>query len=108
MPEDVLVLAKSALRVEVADTAALAARSRVDHRVDQGGFARIDGRFDGPLQLVGCFRLNADATKRFDDLVIARAFDEDGRRRIRSASRIEVGSAVDATIVEDDDANRQA
>src|SRR5260221_391442 len=107
MPEDVLFLAKHALRVEVADTAALAARSRVDHRVDEGGFARVQSRVDGPLQLVGRFRLYADAAERFDYLVIARAFDEDGRRRIQSAARIDVGSAVDAAVVEDDGADRQ-
>src|SRR5215469_9515584 len=78
MPEDVLFLAKHALRVEVADPAALAARSRVDHRVDQSGFAGVHGRFDGPLQRVGGFRLHADATEGLDDLVVPRAFDEDG------------------------------
>src|SRR5580704_13244045 len=107
MPADVLFLAQHALRIEVADTAALAARSRVDHRVDQGGFARVHGRFGGPLQLVGRFGLHAHATERLDELVVPRALDEDGRRRIRPAARVDVGSAVDAAIVEDDDADRQ-
>src|ERR1700686_1329178 len=52
-PKTFLFLAKHALRVEVADTAALAARSRVDHRVDEGGFGRVHGRVDGPLRCLG-------------------------------------------------------
>src|SRR5277367_5988605 len=48
-----LFLAQHALRVEVADAAALAAGGRVDHRVDQGRLAGVHRRVDGPLQLVG-------------------------------------------------------
>src|SRR5215467_4423171 len=42
-----LFLAKHALRVEVADAAALAAGRRVDHRVDESGLARIHRLVDG-------------------------------------------------------------
>src|SRR5690349_11223189 len=38
------LLLERALRVEVADAAALASRRRVDHRVDQGRLAGIHGR----------------------------------------------------------------
>src|SRR5260221_14269089 len=83
-PDKGLFLAKHALRIEVADAAALAARSRVDHRVDEGWLARVHGRVDGTLQLVGRRRLDADAAECFHHLVVARAFDEDGRRNRRT------------------------
>src|ERR1700686_165887 len=47
-----LFLAKDALRIEVADAAALRAGPRVDHRVDQGRLAGIHRRVDGALQLI--------------------------------------------------------
>ena len=37
------------------------------------------------LKLVGRRRVDADAAERLDHLVVARALDEDGRRRIRTA-----------------------
>src|ERR1700687_2810010 len=46
-----LFLAKHALRVEVADAAALRAGRRVDHRVDQGRLAGVHGLVDGALEL---------------------------------------------------------
>ena len=42
--------------------------------------------FDGALQLVGRRRIHADASERLDHLVVARAFDEDGDRRVRTAA----------------------
>src|SRR3984893_7585231 len=42
-----LFLAKHALRVEVADAAALAAGCRIDHRVDQGRLAAVHGLVHG-------------------------------------------------------------
>src|SRR5262245_42189464 len=101
-------LLQHALRVEVADAAALAAGGRVDHSVDQGRLAGIHGRVDGALELVGCGGVNADAAEGFHHLVVARALDEDGRRRIRTAAGIDVGPAIDAVVVEDDHADRQA
>ena len=41
-----------ALRIEVADAAALAAGGRIDHRVDQRRLAGIHRRVDGALELV--------------------------------------------------------
>src|SRR5262249_35806308 len=102
-----LFLAQHALRVEVADAAALAAGRRVDHRVDQRRLAGIHRRVDGSLEFVGRRRLNADAAERFHHLVVARALDEHGGRRIRPAAGVDVGAAVDAVVVEDDDADRQ-
>ncbi len=50
--------------------------------------------------------MHADAAERLHHLVVARALHEDRRRRI-GARRIDVGAAIDAVIVEDDDADRQ-
>src|SRR5207248_7590199 len=75
----VLLLPKRALRVEVADAAALAAGSRVDHGVDEGRLPRVHRLVHGALQLVGRRRVDADAAKRFHHLVVAGPRYEDGR-----------------------------
>src|ERR1700730_13906034 len=100
-------LAKLALRIEVTDSAALAASRRVDRRVDQGRLAGVHGRVHGALQFVGRRRMDPDAAEGFHHLVVARAFDEHGRGDIRTTGRIDVGSAIDAVIVEDNDTDRQ-
>src|SRR3954463_10774240 len=45
-----LLLLQRALRIEVADAAALTAGGRVDHRVDERRLARVHRRVDGALQ----------------------------------------------------------
>src|SRR5437763_1883723 len=102
-----LFLANHALRVEVADAAAFGTGRRVDHRVDEGRLTGVQRLVHGATQLIGRRHMRANAAECFRDLVVARVFDEDGCRRIRTASRIDVGSAVDAVVVEDDDADRQ-
>src|SRR6267378_5217447 len=102
----VSLLPKFALRVEVADAAALAAGRRVDRGVDQGWLAGVHGGIHGALQLIRCRGMDADAAECFHHLVVARALDEHGRRGVR-ANGIDVGAAIDAIIVEDDDADRQ-
>src|SRR4029453_11208012 len=97
-----LFLANRALRVELANAAALGAGGRVDHRVDEGRLAGVHGRVAGALELVGRRRLNARAAECFGDLVVARAFDEDGRGGIRTAGGIGVGPAINAVVVEHD------
>src|SRR5690349_3996195 len=77
-----LFLAKLALRVEVADAAALTAGRRVDHRVDESGLAGVHGGIDGAPQFVGRRRVDAGAAERLHHLVVTRAFDEHGGRRI--------------------------
>src|ERR1700736_370373 len=99
--------AKHALRVEVADAAALGAGRRVDHRVDQCRLAGVHGLVHGALKLVRCRRVDANAAEGLHHLVVTRVLDEDGRRNVRTARRIDVGSAIDAVIIEDDDADRQ-
>src|SRR4051794_24092021 len=101
-----LFLANDALRIQFADAAALRAGRRIDHGVDDGRRARVHRRVDGALQLAGRRRIHAHASERLDHLVVARAFDENGDRRIGSRG-IDVGSAIDAVVVEDDHANRQ-
>src|SRR5262249_35420683 len=100
------LLAQRTLRIEVADAAALAAGGRVEHRVDEGGLARIHRLVDGAPQLVGRGRVDADAAERLDHLVVARSLDEHGGRRVGAAA-IDVGAAINAVVVEDDDADRQ-
>src|SRR3984893_6466614 len=114
-----LFLFQNALRIEIADPPALGAGRRIDHGVDQGRLARIHrrvhgtayfirrGRVDGALEFVRRARVDAGAAERLHHLVAARSLDEDGRRNVGTAGRIDVGSAVDAVIVEDDDADRQ-
>src|SRR5262249_49919387 len=93
-----LLLLQLALRIEVADAAALAAGSRIDHRVDQGRLAGVHRRVDGALQLVGSRRVDADAAERLHHLVVARALHEYGRRRV-GARLVDVGAAIDAVVV---------
>src|SRR5258708_15669974 len=101
------LLSKHALRIEVTDAAALGAGCRIDHRVDQGWLAGVHGLVHGALQFVWRRRIDANAAERLHHLVVARTLDEDGGRDIRATGRIDVGSAIDAVIVEDDDADRQ-
>src|SRR5580658_2499526 len=73
------VLRQGALGVEIADVAALAARRRIDHRVDQRGLAGVHGRVDGAFQLVRRGRIDANAAEPLDHLVVTGALDEAGR-----------------------------
>src|SRR5208282_1934890 len=73
------LLRQGAARVEIADVATLAARRRVDHRVDQRGLAGVHGRVDGAFQLVRRGRVDANPAEPLDHLVIAGALDECGR-----------------------------
>ena len=100
-------LADRALRVELADVAAFAAGCRIDHGVDQSGFAAVHGLVHGAAQLVGRCDMDANAAERFHQFLVAGIFDEDGCRNVRTAGRVHVGSAVDAIVVEDDNADRQ-
>src|SRR5258706_3848057 len=102
-----LFLAKHALRVEVADAAALRAGGGVDHRVDQRRLAGVHGLVHGAFQFVRRRRVDTDAAECLHHLVVARVLDEHSRRNIRTAGRIDVGPAIDAVVVEDDDADWQ-
>src|SRR5262249_35069567 len=95
-----------ALRIEIADAAALAAGGRVDHRVDERRLAAVHRGVDGPLEFVGARRIDADAAERLDHLVVARAFDEHRRRGI-GIGAVGVWDTINAVIVEDEDAGRQ-
>src|SRR5262249_56209919 len=79
----------------------------VDRGVGGGGVGGVHGGVDGALELVGRGRLSTGAAECFRDLVVTRALDEDGRGRIRTAGGIGVGSAINAVVVEHDDADRQ-
>src|SRR6202040_3922768 len=102
----VLFRSYHALRVEIADAAALGAGRRIDHRVDQGRLAGIHRLVDRAGKLVG--GRPADAAERLDHLLVTRVLDEGGRRRVRAAGGIDAHAAVDAVVVEDDGADRQA
>src|SRR5690242_712486 len=99
-----LLLLQLGLRIEIADAAALAAGGGIDYRVDQRGLASIHRRVDGALQLVGRRGVDAGAAERFHHLVVACALDEHGRRRV-VAGLVGVGAAIDAVVVEHDDAD---
>src|SRR5712672_2129437 len=101
-----LFLADLALRIEVADPAALAAGRRVEYGIDEGRLAGIQSRIHGALELVRGRRIDADATESLDHLVVTRTLHEHRRRRIRTCG-IDVGAAINAVVVEDDDADRQ-
>src|SRR6059058_4262544 len=80
-----LFLANDALRVEVADAAALAAGGRIDHRVNESRLAGIHRLVHGAAQLVGSRHVDTNSAECFDDVVVARVFDEGGRRRVGTA-----------------------
>src|SRR4051812_15767688 len=106
MPVRALFLLQLALRIEVADAPAFAAGARIEHRIDQGRLAGIHRGVHRALQFIGAGRIYADAAERFHHPVVARTLDEYGRRGVRTDG-IDVGAAIDAVIVEDDDADRQ-
>src|SRR4030095_11998594 len=64
--------------------------------------------FTARLHSSGGVTVTPNSAERFDDLVVARVFDEGGRRRVGTAAGIDVGAAVDAVVVEDNDADRKA
>jgi hypothetical protein len=61
------------------------------------------------LMRVGWPEFMAWSTARLSShqFLVARVLDEDGGRNIRTAGRIDVGAAIDAVVVEDDDTDRQ-
>src|ERR1700740_778594 len=104
---DDLFLPQHALRVEIADTAALAAGRRIDRGIDQRRLAGIHRGLDGAVELVRRRGIGAAPAERLDHLVVARALDKDRGRRIGAAAAVEVGAAIDAVIIEDHDTDRQ-
>src|SRR5882724_2852143 len=67
-----LLLWNTALRVEIADVAALRPRCRIDRAIDQGRFPRSQRLGEGlrePLRIDG---IVTDAAKGFDQLVVVR------------------------------------
>ena len=90
------------------DAAAFGAGRFVDDGVDEGRLAAMHGSIDSAfVSSSGVVASTADAAEGFDHLVVARALDEHGRRDVLAARRVHVGAAIDAVVVEDDDANRQ-
>src|ERR1051326_493736 len=74
------------------------------HSLSLRPLSTVHGGIDRAPQLVGRGRVYADAPERFNHLVVAGAFDEHGRRRI-GAVLVDIGAAIDAVIVENDDAD---
>src|SRR6202040_274213 len=58
-------------------------------------------------QFVRRGRIDADAAEGFHHLVVTGILDEHGGRNVGAAGRIDVGAAIDAVVVEDDDADRE-
>src|SRR4051794_40899337 len=105
-PGNASFLLQLALRVKVSDAAAFAARGGIEHCIDQRRLAGIHRGVHRALQLIRRGRVDACAAKGLHHPVVTRAFDEHGRRRI-GACGIDVGAAIDAVVVEDDDADGQ-
>src|SRR6267142_2863609 len=102
-----LLLRDAALRVEIADVAALRPRCRIDRAIDQGWFPRSQRLGEGlrePLRIDG---IVTDTAKGFDQLFVARLFHQDGWRGIGVAAGVDIVAAIDAAVVEDDGDDRQ-
>src|SRR5258707_11419304 len=92
----------AALRVEIADVAALRSRFRVDRTINQGGFPRGQGIGESlrqPLRIEGVV---TEAAKGFDQLFVARLLHQDGRRGVGATAAVDIVAAIDSAVVEDD------
>src|SRR5712664_68978 len=96
-----------ALRVQARDATAFGPGGFIDHGIDERGLARADGFLHCLAQLGRRRGVHAHATEGLHQLVIACALDEHGGCHIGAAGRIDVRTAVDAVVVEDDHADRQ-
>src|SRR6266849_8238937 len=102
-----LLLWNTALRVEIADVAALRPRCRIDRAIDQGRFPRsqrLGESLREPLRIDG---IVTDTAKGFDQLVVARVLHQDGWRGIGATATVHIVAAIDAAVVEDDGDDRQ-
>src|SRR5690348_410112 len=102
------LLRQGALWVEVADIAALAACRRVDHRVDQRRLAGIHRCIDGALQVIRRGHIDADTAEALDHFIVARARHEHRCRRVAAAAQVDAVAAINAVVVEHDNADRQS
>src|SRR5690606_3771615 len=100
-----LFLFQHALRIEVANTAAFAACRRVDDCVDERRLARIQSRIYRTLQLIGRCCVDSNAAEGLHHFVVAGVFYENSDSRIGTAGRIDLNPAINAVVVEDDDAD---
>src|SRR3954454_17975429 len=88
-----------ALWIEARDAAAFGACRFVDDGVDERRLLRANGVFHCLAQFDRRRRMDTHAAEGFHQLVVARAFHEDGWRDIRAAGRIDVGAAIYAIVV---------
>src|SRR3989441_7122474 len=103
-----LLLWNTALRVEIADVAALRPRCRIDRAIDQGRFPRsqrIGESLREPLRIDG---IVADAAKGFDQLFVARLLHQDGRAGVGATAAVDIVAAIDSAVVEDNGDDREA
>src|SRR5207249_5926020 len=102
LPCPSLLLWKTALRVEIADVAALRPRCRIDRAIDQGRFPRsqrIGESLREPLRIDG---IVAGAAKGFDQLFVARVLHQDGRCGVGATAAFDIVGAIDAVAVDAD------
>src|SRR5262249_17109221 len=102
-----LFLPQHALRVEIANAAALAAGGGINHRVDQRRLAGIHRRVNGAFELVRRRGIDPDPAEGLDHLFVTGPLDEHRGPPVRAAAAVDVGNAIDAVIIEDHDADRQ-
>src|SRR5690348_9108882 len=102
------LLRQGALWVEIADVSALAARGRIDHRVDQRRLARVHCRVDGALQIVRGCDVDANSAEALDHFIVARARDEHRCGGIAATAKVDAVAAINAVVVEHDNADGQS
>src|SRR5919197_3338168 len=102
-----LLLRDAALRVEIADVAALRPRGRIDRAIDQGRSPRSQSTGESLGQALRIGSRVAVAAKGFDQLFVARVLHQDGRRGVGATAAVDIVAAIDAAVVEDDRDDRQ-
>src|SRR6266436_2872506 len=91
-----LLLRDAALRVEIADVAALRPRFRIDRAIDQRWFARSQRIGESLREPLRIGSIVAVATKGFDQLFVVCVLHQNCWRGIRAAAVINIVAAIDA------------
>ena len=93
--------------VQISDVTAFAPCCRVDHGIDQGRFAGSECFGDGLAQFVGIGCNDTDTAKGLHHKLVFGVFDKDGCRRVLAPTPVFSIAAIDAVVVEDNDADRK-
>src|SRR2546426_10331393 len=102
-----LLLWNTALRVEIADMAALRPRGRIDRAIDQGRFPRserLGERLREPLRFGG---IVTDTAEGFAPLFVPGFFHQGRGHGVGATTAVDSVAAIDSAVVEEDVADRQ-